>query len=966
MSDVDSFLLRCHAYDWKAEDYQGRLEIRGWCLQQDSKPCLVRVVDFPPFFHLELPRYVNDRQVRWDRKIGDFMNYLNFILGDDAPTGYSLNEESKRLYYYQGTKRYPMVLLKFATLSAMRHCIALVNRLIDVPGIGKIQCKQWEGRLIPVIRKFLSAVNVQSSKWFEVEAERVAEEFHISTLDDEFEVKWQKIRPMEASETRGWTTNPRILVYDIETYSPAHNRMPDEYDSDCVVYMISAIFQRAGMPETRQRYGLIYGVCHDILDLEDTKIQRYESETDMILGWARLIQELDPEILSGYNIVGFDNKYLDVRLGRNMLKWPCMGRILNRETRLNEQNWESSGRGAVSLSMLEMDGRITLDMLKLIELDHKLEMFTLDYVCWKFLGKGKHDIKAAEMFQIYERMSKAIESDENIDMAKDEMTRVMRYCLQDSDLVIDLMEKLNTWICLVELSSVVGVTVMDVYAHGQQIRCLNQIYHLAQGQGYVLDQLEGITGGFNGGDVSDPKPGVRDCLITLDFASLYPSIIMAYNICYTTLVAEPAPEIPDELCNVIEFDQEEEDNEDPDEDDDGEDPVKDKVKIVHKTFRFLKSPEGILPKLVRELVEKRKEVRDQQKHEAKNSVEWAVLEARQLALKVSANSVFGFTGVPNGKLPLPQAAMSICARGRELKKRVEKYLEEKGAEIVYGDTDSVFVDLHITDPKIVYQRGMELSKEVSALFPKPLKMEFEKALKGIFIKKKYYAYIEINEDGSYDRDRDGKIIVKKKGIVLARRGIAPCLRNLYEKILNNILIENRKFSESLLLLISEVEKMVNDKMDYTNFVMIKKLGATYKNRNAPMNVFAEHLKAVGKPVSAGDRLQYLVIRDDELKKVSQRMRLIDEYNDIQGEKPKIDYQYYLTNIVANPINQLFNVGYNSCIRELGDRFFLPSARHKPIGFDRPVTMLAAMVKTGHSLDGLKTWFRPNTKFRLVH
>src|SRR3989338_9646089 len=93
------------------------------------------------------------------------------------------------------------------------------------------------------------------------------------------------------------------------------------------------------------------------------------------------------------------------------------------------------------------------------------------------------------------------------------MTSVMRYCIQDSELVIDLMEHLNVWIGLTELSSIVGVTIMDIFTRGQQIRCLSQLYHLAAKRGVVLDSREETSTGFAGGFVFEPKPGLYDNVI---------------------------------------------------------------------------------------------------------------------------------------------------------------------------------------------------------------------------------------------------------------------------------------------------------------------------------------------------------------------------------------------------------------------------------------------------------------------
>ena len=277
-------------------------------------------------------------------------------------------------------------------------------------------------------------------------------------------------------------------------------------------------------------------------------------------------------------------------------------------------------------------------------------------MCNKFLGKGKHDISASEMFVIYETMrdtsaamDKILEQELNnpdialdsefiqakttvqlaLEEAKTQTTRVIEYCIQDSELILELIETLNVWVGLVEMSNIVGVTILQLYTKGQQIRCLSQIYDLAARLGFVLDARDIPGYSFAGGFVYEPITRYIDNIICLDFSSLYPSIIMAYNICYSTLVPD-YEDVPDEDCNIIEFDQEEkivsnnkriEFQNDGDEEDDTEDFLEEikekksnsstKTVIKHYRFRYYKHTKGILPQLVKQLVDERRAVNRQ-------------------------------------------------------------------------------------------------------------------------------------------------------------------------------------------------------------------------------------------------------------------------------------------------------------------------------------------------------------------
>ena len=111
-------------------------------------------------------------------------------------------------------------------------------------------------------------------------------------------------------------------------------------------------------------------------------------------------------------------------------------------------------------------------------------------------------------------------------------------------------------------------SIVDLFTRGQQVRCLSQIYDLAAKHNYIIDARDSRGIRFSGGFVFEPKPGLYENIICLDFASLYPSIMQAFNICHTTLVPpELMDRVPDEDCYVFDFDQEEDDDDDEEDDD---------------------------------------------------------------------------------------------------------------------------------------------------------------------------------------------------------------------------------------------------------------------------------------------------------------------------------------------------------------------------------------------------------------
>jgi len=1057
-------ILTLFPYEWVEKDEytdDDRIAIHVWCMDQDSKPYFLRIEDFPVLCYVELPMILQGQYRQWNNSMAKkFMSYLNYRLKEHAAIDYNLLY-MKKTYYYMGELTYPMLLLKFKSLKALRHCENILKYTLNTKDFGYIKCNIWEHK-IPTTRKLLTNQYMSYSEWFTVRGKKVESDLRLSSLDEEYIVQWKTIRPIPTEICDKWRIYPRILSFDIECYSDNKRVFPDAWCVKHVAYMISCIFQVYNRVETRMRYAIILGPCADIPKekLCNTEIIHVETEEELVNAFADLILTRDPEIITGYNIFGFDYKYLHVRLIQQLLEWPVMGRLLGEKAVMKDQEWSSGAYGHQIIYDLKMDGRINVDLLPIIKRDYKLLKYTLDFVAEHFLGSHKHDITAPDMFWIYEELNEAqkwflntktsVESkfkgpseqfksakfieltgqleklfnpclwrtktevfelynhcDEfindyyvqhlrgwkghdgekkypyldfrsiftlfeenesffkeiNIDkvdllryvLASMMMTFVLLYCIQDSELVLDLIERLNVFLGLVQMSNVTGVSIVELFTRGQQLRCMSLLYDIAVKEGYVIDGAAKPGYNYTGGFVYTPIPGLHENVMCWDFSSLYPTIIMAYNIDYTTLV-HPSFEdqVPDEYCNIIEFDQEEEITIPPETE--GEEP---KVEIVTKHYRFKylnakkTGRKGLLPQLEHKMVASRRAVRALLKTE-KDPIMRIVYHQRQLAIKVVCNSFYGFLGVQKGgKMPLIEGAMSITAKARQSILKVSDYVSEKhGGKVVYGDTDSVMADLGIVDPLEAVKKGKELEKELSDLFPDPMNMELEKVMRIFCLKKKRYIYAEVDfKTGELKLDLKD---LKYKGIELARRDRPKWLRDVQAAVIQKIM-RFCPFIDSFDLVIESIDKLLASKIPCEDLITVKGLNATYKNKSFHMAVFAEELKKLGKPAQPGSRLEYLVVIDEEAHLLGQRQRLPETYLERLGteEEEELDYMYYIEKILMNPISQLLTIAYKDTIKKLEDIKFRPTKRHKFVGFDEPILLLYSMIKYGQDHHQLK-------------
>ena len=748
------------------------VNIHLWCLDKESKPWLVRVRDFPMYFYIELPTIVNGANYAWDMSSAEkVIDSLKFMMGDKAPTNWMFGHWQK-LYYYMGERKFPMIFVSFKTLEAVRFCTNLLNKPRNIKNVGVVQLKCYEAN-IDIVRKFFTAKDASFCQWLNVTGKeldmdndgRISKEGNPKRPIRELSVSYTDIKPISRSETDAWFTSPRILAFDIETYSDNHKAMPDALVSKHVCNIISCIYYELGNVDSRKRYVIVLGDSKEVSSVEagEVTVIRVQNETELIHAFANLINELDPEIISGYNIFSYDYPYLNKRRKHKTMDWPIMGRLQKKPTEMSSMVWKSGAYGTNDINILEMEGRLSIDMLPIVKRDYRLDKYSLEFVSQNFLGRGKLDVKPVDMFRAYERqefiiryakqfiLARTGEYTKNWDILKtldmlrdshpddikeidkikerythalDEVTKIVAYCVQDSDLVVDLFDKLNVWIGLNALSSVVGVTIIQLFTRGQQVRCLSQVYDKASRKGVVLDKRIKDKVFYEGGFVFEPKAGLYDGVICLDFASLYPSIMRAMNICFTTLVPpELYDAVPDAECNIIDVNQEDSPSEsklkaaakssdsggaaydaDDGSDDDSEHEGQTSgatytmhhYKWVKKNVRY-----GILPEIQDHLVGSRNVIKkeiaeledeldecDDPKRLAEIKLLLVLKDKYSNALKVSANSLYGFLGAQEGGvLALIEAAMCITATGRKLINQVNDYVIEKyGAEIVYGDS----------------------------------------------------------------------------------------------------------------------------------------------------------------------------------------------------------------------------------------------------------------------------------------
>lgn len=560
----------------------------------------------------------------------------------------------------------------------------------------------------------------------------------------------------------------RVLSFDIESVS-LQGGFPDAA-SDYIITICSSLYilTQSTADAPHANVALVLKSCAPIVGAD---VFCFETEQELLLAFNYLIQLFDPDLFTGYNIDGFDFSYIFKRAEVSQVLVQSLpgsmgtDQLLSRMVRKGSSAYASTLPRALSSPMtiavshlqskqlgkrdtyeIECPGRISMDILPNIIHDYKLRSYTLNSVCARFLNEQKDDVHYSMITPLF---------------MQDEYgrRRITLYCIKDCKLPLKLMEKLMILVNTIELCRVSGLCGSLLLYSGQQIRILSLLYRFSAAESYLIPYRirtgSGYTGGFSGDSESlegatvlNPKRGFysdKQPIATLDFNSLYPTIIIAHNLCYSTMISD-APDMDflvqtyansqgkelsseaaslykQQLSSLLRLEgasvsatiDETNDSDDSDDSDDSPRHLAAKPSSAQKETatlclstsnelitvtpikaRFLKKTvfPGILPKILQVLLDARKRAKQDMK-KAVDPLAKDVLNGRQLALKLIANSLYGFTGALSfGKLPSQEISSSITAFGREMinhtKNVVEERFHRKQPVIEIDITDSIY------------------------------------------------------------------------------------------------------------------------------------------------------------------------------------------------------------------------------------------------------------------------------------
>lgn len=958
--------------------------IRAWCHDRESNPVCVYVEDYAIPLEIVLSNVGEGVGMKFNKNTvrnvyEALMNRIDKYETDEFKVlPYNSNHflHKKPLYHVgltsnseNGVKdlkdglvsKDPILRIKVNNTN--RETLGILRRALMYPlnvDLGSRRCQvkgvMYHQEFTPV-DKILVELDIRQCNWISVP--KIKPRNKITTLEQEYVVSTHSIEKVPLNDCSLWQTTPTIFSFDFECDTPNKRKFPDLWDARCPITMVSCgVMKEDG--SNKKSWTIVVGDCPPTTR-EGFEVIIVKTEIDLLKKMCELISEHDPDVITGYNIQSFDFEYADARITARGRAWPECSRVKGVESSVDTTIWESQAYSSVKVSHFHCPGRIVIDVIQEAKRNNKFPSYKLDYVANHFLGGGKVPLSPYDMFCAFEKHRIGLAAGKGTpeyEVAMKEISNVVTYCEEDADLCLRLFKHMKIWVNAVETANVMRVNIYDLFTRGQQIRCLSQLFEAAWNSGYYMNKMPVSEIPFEGGKVQDPIPGLHDNVMVIDFASLYPSIIQAYNICYTTYIRECYRHlIPREMCNIKEVACTEAEDVEATEDDDISKGIRfivDEEKKVRE-FWFIKEEylPGLVPTLVKKLCQQRRAVRNLQKNETYGGDAWTILEKKQIAIKVSTNSFFGFMGVlKNGKRPFREGAVATTSWGRQLIGTVNSYLVDTyGTIIIYGDTDSSMIQM----PNQV-KTGADceywinrVCGEITNLFPEAIVMEPEYYGTILSIKKKKYVIRTYNKDGTLT----GKSSVK--GIMSVRREICPWAKETYDKMIDMIFSKECCF-EVLAYMSDRIELMLEGGVPHGELLASKSVSAHYseKSKNAEMKLFSENMKNnYGKVIEAGERLGFLVVKDENKKYKGERMMMEDIYlSSLETETPlEIDYVYYVEKMLMTHADDLLYICFKDQLieTEFGVSFRKTEKSHY-CRHVSPVNLICNIVKNGGSVE----------------
>ncbi|KAK2733334.1 DNA polymerase zeta [Myotisia sp. PD_48] len=630
----------------------------------------------------------------------------------------------------------------------------------------------------------------------------------------------------------------------------------------------------------------------------EVSFEELSMELDLLNRIIDIVRQYDPDILTGYEVHNSSWGYL-IERARHQYDYD----LCDEFSRVISQSHGRFGKAADKwgfnhTSSIRVTGRHMINIWRAMRGELNLLQYTMENVVFHLLHKRIPHYPFSDLTRWF-----TSERPKDID-------KVIKYFLSRTALNLKILDVNELVSRTSEQARVLGIDFYSVISRGSQFKVESLMFRIAKPENFILiSPSKKQVGQQNALEciplVMEPQSDFYTSpLLVLDFQSLYPSIMIAYNYCYSTNLGRVVNWRGKNKMGVTNYDRE---------------PgllgvLKDKINFAPNGMIYVKQEvrTSLLARMLTEILETRIMVKCGMKEDKDDRALQRLLNNRQLALKLIANVTYGYTSASfSGRMPCAEIADSIVQTAREtLEKAIAMIHSVKrwNAEVVYGDTDSLFVYLKGRSRDEAFDIGEDIAKTITGANPQPVKLKFEKVYHPcvLLAKKRYVGY-------KYESRNQKEPEFDAKGIETVRRDGTPAEQKIEEKVLR-MLFETSDLSQIKQYFQEQCTKIMQGKVSVQDFCFAKevKLG-TYSDRgNAPPGALISSKRMLEDPrlePQYGERVPYVVAAGAPGARLIDRCVAPEDL--LKDPQMELDAEYYISKNIIPPLERIFNlVGAN--------------------------------------------------------
>lgn len=639
-------------------------------------------------------------------------------------------------------------------------------------------------------------------------------------------------------------------------------------------------------------------LAHKLRKSSKSDIVEESGELDLLVRLVEIVRTYDPDVLTGYEVHGSSWGYL-IERARCKYDYNLCDEFSRMKTDSHGRFGKQSDRwGFNTTSTIRVTGRHMINIWRAMRGELNLLQYTMENVTWHVLHRRIPHYSWKTLTAWYR-------SGKNNDLSK-----LLSYYRIRTLIDIEILESNELIARTSEQARLLGVDFFSVFSRGSQFKVESIMFRIAKPENFIfVSPNRKQVGGQNALEclplVMEPQSAFYTSpVLVLDFQSLYPSVMIAYNYCYSTFLGRIANWRGTSKMGFTEYKRQQ-----------GLLALlKDYINIAPNGMMYAKTEirKSLLAKMLTEILETRVMVKSGMKNDKDDKVLQQLLNNRQLALKLLANVTYGYTSASfSGRMPCSEIADSIVQTGRETLERATAYIhsvERWGAEVVYGDTDSLFVYLKGRTKDQAFDIGNEIAQAITDMNPRPVKLKFEKVYHPcvLLTKKRYVGY-------KYESKRQETPEFDAKGIETVRRDGTPAEQKIEEKALK-MLFETADLSQIKEYFQRQCDKIMRGAVSVQDFCFAKEVRlGTYSDKGPPpagaLISTRKMLEDARAEPQYGERVPYVVITGAPGARLIDRCVAPEDL--LNNPHWQLDAEYYISKNLIPPLERIFNlVGAN--------------------------------------------------------